>query len=110
MGRSLGSRAKVVGPALGVGVALSALAASGGPMGWGPVERLEVWASVLAGPLAGLWVGHDWGPADALGWAVACLAAVAAHPARAGWATGAVSAAGVGLWVLLGLVLTFDGV
>ena len=110
MGRSLAARAKVVGPAFGVGAALATLAASGGPMGWGPGDTAEVWASVLAGPFAGLWAAHDWGPADALGWAAACLAAIAAHPLRAGWLTGGASAAGVGLWVLLGLVLTFDGV
>ncbi len=112
MRRSLASRAKVVGPAFAVGAGLSALAAFGGArkMHWGLGDAAEVWASVLAGPFAGLWAAHNWGPADALGWSAAFGLAIAAHPVRAGRATGAASAAGVGLWVLLGFALTYDGV
>ena len=59
---------------------------------------------------AGLWAAHDWGPADALGWAAGCALAIAAHPLRPNALTAAVSASGVGLWVFLGLVLTFNTV
>ena len=86
MGRSLLDRAKVVGPAFTVGAGLSALAASSGAskMGWGLGDMAEVWASVLAGPFAGLWAAHNWGPPDAVGWAAAFGLAIAAHPLRAG--------------------------
>jgi hypothetical protein len=110
--RSFVSRVKVVGIGFGLGTMLSAMGASSGAakMGWSPVDTAGVWASVLAGPFAGLWATATWGWADAIGWAAACGVAMAAHPVRPGWVTGAISAVGVGAWVLLGFALTYDGV
>ncbi len=105
MGRPLGARVKVVGPAFASGAILSWLFAVKVP-DHGP----ELCASALAGPFAGLWATATWGPADALGWAAASGLAIAAHPLRAGRVAGFATAAGVGLWVLLGLMLTYDGV
>jgi hypothetical protein len=96
---------KVVGAALVAGVMVAGLFA-----GKLPEHAFELWASIMAGPFAGLWATANWGPADAGGWSAGCLAAIAAHPLRAGWLTGALSVAGVGLWIFLGLALTFDGV
>lgn len=111
MGRSLASRVKVVGPAVAVGMGLAALATCSGAikMGWQPGDAAEVWASVLAGPFAGLWATSTWRWVDVSVWSAVCLFA-AAHPLRAGTTTGRVSATGVGLWFFLGLALTFDGV
>ncbi len=105
-------RVKVVGIGFGLGALLSAMAACSGAskMGWSSGVSAEVWASVLAGPFAGLWGTATWGWADAAGWAMACSVAIAAHPVRPGWLTGSISAAGVGLWVMLGFALTYDGV
>jgi hypothetical protein len=105
MGRPLEQRVKVVWPALAIGGVLAGVFASKVP-GHAP----QLWASVMAGPFAGLWATATWGTADALGWAGGCLVAIAAHPLRAGWLTGLITVAGVLLWVLLGLILTFDGV
>jgi len=69
-----------------------------------------LWASIMAGPFAGLWAAAFWGPADALGWAAGCGLAIAAHPLRPNPLTGVVSVVGVVVWVFLGLALTFDGV
>ena len=110
--RSLSNRLKVVGPAFAGGAILSALAARGGVrmMGWVLGDAVEVWASVLTGPFAGLWFAHDWGPLDAIGWSAAIGLSIIAHPLKAGWLTGIVSAVGVGCWVLFGFALTYDGV
>ncbi|MDY3558555.1 hypothetical protein R5W23_005675 [Gemmata sp. JC673] len=112
MGRSLASRVKIVGPAFVVGAALSALAAGSGAskMGWGLGDFAFVWGSVLAGPFSGLWFATGWGMADAVGWAIPCGLAIVCHPARPGWLTGLVSGIGIALWILLGFVLTYDGV
>src|SRR5688572_15863230 len=99
------SRLQVVGRACKIAVWLAVLPALSVP--W---AAPLLWASIMAGPFAGLWAAHDWGLADALGWATGCGLAIAAHPLRPNSMTGVVSAAGVGLWVLLGLVLTFQGV
>jgi hypothetical protein len=105
MSRPLESRVKVVGPALVVAAGLAGLAALKVPAS-APV----LWASIMAGPFAGLWATATWGPVEAVGWAAVCLPAIAAHPLRAGWFTGAASVGGVVLWVFLGFGLTFDGV
>jgi hypothetical protein len=81
-----------------------------GLKGWSPGDVAEVWASILAGPFAGLWATATWGPADAVGWAAACGVAIAAHPVRPAWYTGVVTLVGVAVWVLLGFALTYDGV
>lgn len=75
-----------------------------------PIVAPLLWVCIMTGPFAGLWMTSFWGPADALGWAAGCGLAVAAHPLRPGLLPGALSLAGVGLWVLLGMALTFDGV
>jgi hypothetical protein len=110
--RSVSSRLKVVGPAFAAGAALSALAACSGAtkMAWSFAVALEVWASPLMGPFAGLWATSTWSPVEAFGWSVACGLAIATHPLRPGWLTGFVSTSGVAVWVLFGLVLTHDGV
>lgn len=110
--RSLTSRVKVIGPAFLAGAVLSALAASSGAsgMGWSLADAAEVWASVLAGPFSGLWACATWSVADAVGYGVVCGMAVLAHPLREGWLSGTVSAAGGLIWVLLGFMLTYDGV
>ncbi len=105
--RSAESRVKVVGPAVVIGASLALLFAAGSPA---RAHALELCLSTMAGPFAGLWATSTWGRADAVGWAAACGLAIAAHPVRAGWLTGLVTAAGVTLWVLFGLVLTYDGV
>ena len=112
MTRTLLARASVVGPALAIGGALSALAALGvaSGLGWKWTGTFEVWASVLAGPFAGIWASATWQHADAAGWSVGCLVAMAAHPLRAGCVPGVTSAIGVGVWVFLGFALTYDGV
>lgn len=111
--RSAYSRLKVVVTGFGLGSLLSAMAAlSGGTMmGWSMGDTAVVWTSALAGPFAGLWAASPtWGLPDALGWAIGCFIAIAAHPVRRGWLTGAISTVGVGVWVLLGFALTYDGV
>ena len=105
MVRPVRQRVKVVGPSLVVAAVLAGLFACKLPE-----YALELWVSVMAGPLAGLWATATWGAADAVGWAVVCLAAIVGHPLRAGWLTGLASLAGVMVWVFLGLILTFDGV
>jgi hypothetical protein len=69
-----------------------------------------LWASAMTGPFAGLWAAAGWELGDTLRWASGCGLAIAAHPVWPCVLTGLVSAAGVGLWVLLGLALTFNGV
>jgi hypothetical protein len=103
--RSFQSTLIVVGPAFGIGAGLAACASMTVPL-----AAPQLWAFIMAGPFTGLWTVSSWGPNDALGWAVVCVLAIAVHPLRAGWVTGVISTAGVGLWILLGLMLTFDGV
>jgi len=105
MMRSSASRLKVLGPSLAAGAILAGLFASKLPE-----HAAELWLSIMAGPFAGLWAISTWRIADALVWAVVCLLAIMSHPLRAGLLTGSATVAGVGLWVLLGLMLTFDGV
>jgi hypothetical protein len=78
--------------------------------GWGMLITAVVWASCMTGPFAGLWAASTWRPVDAIGWAAACVVAIAAHPLLQGRLSGSISVAGVGLWMLLGFGLTFDGV
>ena len=99
------SRVRVVGRAFAVGAGLAGLASLSVP--W---AAPLLFASVMCGPFAGLWAAHDWGPADALGWAAGCGLAIAAHPLRPSPLTAPVSVAGVGVWVFLGLMLTFSGI
>jgi len=103
--QSSASRLTVVGPAFAVGAALAGLSAKSRPD-----SAPLLWLLSTAGPFAGQWAAATWGPADAFGWAGLYGLAIAVHPLRTGLLTGAASAAGVWLWVLLGLALTFDGV
>src|SRR4051812_725568 len=93
--RTWASRLKVIVPAFAAGAVLSACAAFrvGTNLGWRPAQFAEVWASVLAGPISGLWA-YRWGPADAFVWAFGCGMPIIAHPIRPGWLTGTVSAMG----------------
>jgi hypothetical protein len=61
MARSTSDRAKVIGWGFAIGAAMSGLAVLGGAakMDWGLLIAAEVWASVLAGPFAGLWATSD---------------------------------------------------
>lgn len=110
--QSIKSRLKVIGAGFLLGAVLSGCAATSGAseMGWSPKDAFEVWASVLAGPFAGLWATATWGWVDAVGWAAGCMVGMAAHPFRPGWLTRLVSGVSVALWLLLGFALTYDGV
>jgi len=106
------SRIQVVGVTFAIGATLSGLAAlsGGSKMGWGPIESVEVWLSVLAGPFSGLWATTTWELTDAIFWALVLGFAIAAHPIFRGELPALISMIGVGLWVLFGFMLTYDGV
>lgn len=110
--RPLSARLSVLVIGFGLGAFLSALATLSAVShgGWSPGDAVEVWASVLAGPFAGLWATATWDWPDAVSWAAVCAVAMAAHPLHPGKVTGAISLVGTALWVLLGLALTYDGV
>ena len=96
------------GKVLGAGVAFGTLVALsfaglGGPPGASLADRARVWADIMCGPLLGTNLGMaNFGPVVVLGWWG--LLFVPAHPVYPHWATGFLTPAGLGLWLLSGLI------
>jgi hypothetical protein len=99
------SRLRVVGRAVKLAAVLAILPALSVPQ-----AAPFLWASIMAGPFAGLWADPFWNWPEALWCAAGCGLAIAAYLLRPCWLTALISLAGVGMWLFLGVGLTFSGV